>query len=712
MKNIEKYLDKLKKILEEDMLKLKLYMKNKNIISENMKEHIILSYARAIYLQGKFCKLKKQITDAASIFNIGINLLKQNINKSIESETFALYAKFLLSLSCILIEDNSYIIASEKIVFGINFFIKALFLTIDNPNGINIEDIQRKIKNNSFILSIKGLIISLFLLGICLERLDLLDNALTLYNQSYWLFKKFFKNIDPIFFSIIESITNRINKFQEDIHRELRNKYIQEKKLEKMRIIEEKNLLKAIRLTNISNRGSFNSERYLKMEKRLKNILNTIEKKYGRKDEDGKMYLPIIKYLNFEKNKFDFTFNFLVKEKEKQMENKIKIKSNSNKSIKNLNTENNINNNKKNFKLFKSFNTNFSNKNIYKKRNNKNEICFNSYDINNNIKLFKTKTFSPKGNLKKIMLEKKNQKYFNYEEIKSESNEHFDTKPDSNIFKSNSLNTNLTTYNTNNNKNSLFKTLKNYNSFDNKIKSNIFDSNKNNNIKQYILSNKKQKSKQKEFLTKNSFVFCKSFRKGIKYLEKMDKREMDFQKQLINLKDLELGYEEELENIKNLKGDFSKEKIKEEAEYIYLNIKDKIDDKFKNDNNIEITGTNEKSKELEKIMIQKMKLENSLIMGLNEAKIDEIRKLEQYLEEINRNQYIKMLNTSYLNAKKNANNNNQILNDIEYANKKNNQMMDSLDNEIIRCEQKNMAFKKNKKKFYLPTNLKKYKINA
>ena len=106
-----------------------------------------------------------------------------------------------------------------------------------------------------------------------------------------------------------------------------------------------------------------------------------------------------------------------------------------------------------------------------------------------------------------------------------------------------------------------------------------------------------------------------------------------------------------------------------------------------------------------------MKLENSLIMGLNEAKIDEIRKLEHYLEEINQNQYIKMLSTSYLNAKKNANDN-EVLNDIEYANKKNNQMMDSLDNEIIRCEQKNMAFKKNKKKFYLPNNFKKFKING
>ena len=58
-------------------------------------------------------------------------------------------------------------------------------------------------KNEPFINSIKGLILNLFLLGICLEKIDKLDNAFNLYNQSYWLFKKFSKNIDPIFFSIL-----------------------------------------------------------------------------------------------------------------------------------------------------------------------------------------------------------------------------------------------------------------------------------------------------------------------------------------------------------------------------------------------------------------------------------------------------------------------------------------------------------------------------
>ena len=709
LKTIEKNFQKLKKILDEGMSKLKIYMSYKDIITESMKEHIILSYARGIYIQGKFCKLKKQIADAASFFNIGINLLSKNINKSIESETFCLFGKFLISLSCLLIEDESYIIASEKIVYAINHFIKALFLTIDSPNGISLDDIQKKIKNNAFIFSIKGLIISLFLLGISLEKLDLLDNAVTLYNQSDWIFKKFFKNIDPIFFSVIETITNRINGFKEEIVRELKNKYLEEKKLQKLRIIEEKNLLKALRLTNIVNRGSFNAERYLKMEKRLKNILVSIEKKYGKKEEEGKKYLPIIKYLNSDMNRFDFTINYLVKEKEQQMKKKIKLKNN--KKTKNINTENaktenNINSSEKKSKFFKSFNTNLSNNNLFTMSNK--HLFLNSCD-NNFLTHKNKKPFSYKNKLKKKFSEINSNKITS-EEVKSEENEYYDTKADSkysNILKSysNSINNSRSIYHRFQIfQNDLNKNFNSFNSFDNKLNTNSTD------IKNYIKNSAKERSKQKKFLTKNSFVFCKSFKKGIKYLQKMDKREMDFHRQLISLKDLEYGYEEDLENLKNLRPIFSKEKVKENAENAFMKIKDKIDDKYKNETNIEMTRTNKKSKEIDKILIQKMKLENSLIMGLNESKIDEIKKLEQNLEEIKQNHFIKMLSVEFKNYKKKDNIDiEKLATEIGYANKKNNEMIDTLDNEIIKCEQRNMSFKKKKINFYLPNNLKKYK---
>ena len=328
MISLEKSFEKLKKILEEGMSKLKIYLNEKSVITESMKEHIILSYARGIYLQGKFCKMKKQVADAAAFFNIGINILKRNIKKSIESETFSLFAQLLLSLSVILIEDNAYYTACENIDLAINYFTRVLFLTIDNENGINIDSIKTKSKSNPCINSIKGLIICLFLLGICLEKIDRLDNAITLYGQSYWLSKKFFQNIDPIFYNLIENIFSRVNEYKEDLIREMKNKFIEEKQKQKLRAIQERNLAKALKLSNISNRGCFNIEKYLQMENRLKNVLDDVENKYGNKKEKGKKYLPIIKYLNTKKNKFNFTFDYLMKEKEKQMEKKIKEKYN------------------------------------------------------------------------------------------------------------------------------------------------------------------------------------------------------------------------------------------------------------------------------------------------------------------------------------------------------------------------------------------------
>ena len=746
MKLLEKTFNKLKKILEEDMTKLRKYINDKSIITDNMKEHIILSYSRGIYLQGKFCKLKKQIIDASAFFNIGINLLKKNLNKSIESETFCLYAKFLLSLSCILIEDNSIIMASEKIYDAIKFFIKALFLKIDNPNGISIDDFNKKAKNNSFIDPIRGLIISLFLLGICLEKIDLLDNAVTLYNQSYWLFKKFYRNIDTIFYSIIRNLAETINEFKEDEMRIIKNRHREEKKLEKLRIIHEKNIIKAMKLTNISNRGSFNEERYLKIEKRLKNVLNNIEKKYGNKNEDDKIFLPIIKYMDFDKNKFDFTLNYLVKEKEMQMEKKISLKNNKNKTI---NTENNLIGNENKIKLFKGVNQNFSNNNIFNTKKINKKINFNSID-NNHIKNNKRKkTFSYKEKLQKKLFIINNIKLLN-DELKSEENEYLNTKPDSNTIsnfnlksKSNSINTNinsvynLQTFQNFQNKNNFFKTIKlrgenknykkyknntnykNFNSENNiKLSNNFFNtdekSEKNTKIKTYLKnSGKKQKNTQKGFLTKNSFIFCKSFRKGMQYLEKMDKKETNFQKQLMHLKNYEAGFDEGI-NINTLKTELSKDKIKEDAENIYLKIRDKIEDKIKIDNNIEFTNINEKTKEIEKMMIQKKNLENSLIMGLNESKIDKIRKLEQNLDEMKKKQFIKILNNdNYKNQrKKNIYDENKLITEIENANRKNNEMVDSLDNEIIKCEQRNMLFKKRKKEFYFPINLKKFKIKG
>ena len=727
MISLEKSFEKLKKILEEGMSKLKIYMNEKSVITENMKEHIILSYARAIYLQGKFCKLKKQVADAAAFFNIGINLLKRNIKKSIESETFSLFAQFLLSLSVILIEDNAYYTACENIDMAINYFIRVLFLTIENENGINIDSINTKSKSNPCINSIKGLIISLFLLGVCLEKIDRLENAITLYGQSYWLSKKFFQNIDPIFFNLIQNIFSRVNEFKEDLIREIKNKFIEEKQRQKLRAIQERNLAKAMKLSNIVNRGCFNIEKYLKMENRLKNVLDDVENKYGNKKEKGKKYLPIIKYLNTKKNKFNFTFDYLMKEKEKQMEKKLKEK-NSKYTI--AKTESNCNTDT----IYNTFNTESTNKYLIT-YNDEKSLKFNSFDYNEHNTEQKNNGFrnskfsSFKDKMKKKLFKIRNSKLINgdskkreeYFSIKSNSNSNTNTYTNPNVSnfaksKSQSVKVNLPKYSFNTTtscQNNLeFRTLK---VKDESIQQKFFS-----NFEKYIKikecsvnSDKRTKNRQKGFITKNSFVFCRGFKKGIQYLEKMDKREMKFQKQLLNLRGIKEDYNDEIETINNYNSGLYKDKVKEEAKFVYMKIKDKIDDKLNINNNIDLKSADIKSKKIDKILMQKIKLENSLIVGLNDLKIDELKKLDKDLKEVKQNQIIGILNPNNFGGQKKSldKNEEKMMSEIKLTNKKNNEVLGNLNNEILKFNEKTMNFNKRKLKgFSLSLNLKRFRF--
>lgn len=120
-----------------------------------------------------------------------------------------------------------------------------------------------------------------------------------------------------------------------------------------------------------------------------------------------------------------------------------------------------------------------------------------------------------------------------------------------------------------------------------------------------VNSDKRTKNRQKGFITKNSFVFCRGFKKGIQYLEKMDKREMKFQKQLLNLRGIKEDYNDEIETINNYNSGLYKDKVKEEAKFVYMKIKDKIDDKLNINNNIDLKSADIKSKKIDKILMQK-----------------------------------------------------------------------------------------------------------
>jgi hypothetical protein len=193
----------------------------------------------------------------------------------------------------------------------------------------------------------------------------------------------------------------------------------------------------------------------------------------------------------------------------------------------------------------------------------------------------------------------------------------------------------------------------------------------------------------------------------------MDKREMKFQKQLLNLRGIKEDYNDEIETINNYNSGLYKDKVKEEAKFVYMKIKDKIDDKLNINNNIDLKSADIKSKKIDKILMQKIKLENSLIVGLNDLKIDELKKLDKDLKEVKQNQIIGILNPNNLGAqKKNLDKNEEkIMSEITLTNKKNNEILGNLNNEILRFNEKTMNFNKKKLKgFSLSLNLKRFRF--
>ena len=683
LNDLEKNFLKLKKTLEKNMQKLKKYLNNNAMITENMKEHILLSYARGIYIQGKFCKYKKQITDSASLFSIGINILKRNIEKSIESETFLMYAKLLLSLSTILIQNKSYKKAMDNILTAQKYLIKVTFLKIDSNNGININYTIKSVHNINedgikpnelpWLKSIKGIIICLLLLGICFEKNDELDNAVVIYNQAFWFSLKFYKKVDLIFYTIIESIRNLSCKYKDEILRELKNKYYEERRRERLRILQEKNYSRAMRLTRISNRGCFNEEKYFKMEDRLNNVLEIIDKKTGAKNSKNKKMLPILKYFNFDRNNFYFSYNYLIKENEEKIEKIIKSKNN------NYNNSNSVldkqrNHNRK-ISLYDRLYTNspfikynyFSQKNLkltnisrqsslkntkYKNKNNyltPNRFLFSANkNLHNNRKYFSP---SPKLNSKENL--------YGYNTLST---------------KDNITETNVTNFtsmkNLNNNSNSVCK--------QNKTKSKI-------KIKLYNQTESNTKN-IKPFITKNSFVFCKKFKKNCNSIDFFEKRETDFQKNTLCLKSIE-NIDEKIPNIIDLK---EKEEIKDDAKCLFLRIRSKVEDRPV----IEINKKETKPDKITLIQNEISKLENSLVTGLNGAKFKELKILEKKLKEAKQKQTLSgLMNENIKKTLMNERFNSQV-NDCD---KRNNEMIGSLSNEIINCEERAMKLKNKKK---------------
>ena len=639
-----------------------LYMEDCN---EPLKEKLLQNYCEGLYLLAKFHKIKNQPQDAISYLSISHSMLKTYIDKCKDPNTYHIYQKIIILLISLLIEDYSFYTAVEFNILCLKLCIKELFIRNKTEKGINMNNLPYIIKKN-YKDVFQNINLSLFFMGICYENLGQLKNALDAYKQASWFITKFYDESNSKFIEVIQGTEIIASKYNDFILEKIKNRDSELEKMEKERIKRQLDYERLRQLNKISSGIIYDLEKYPKISNFLENEIQL-----------NKSVQPVTISSHF----FD-PLNRLEKSRENN-------KSHS--TIKMLDT----------FVLYNDL----LSKDYQKYINNIRGLNFNKFDKDSLEKLDKYNQ-----NLildKNIILEKKKKN------LKTQFEQNLASKINKYIKKDNSEHKKL--FNNNNNseelyffkrKQSLFDGIDrldksssnstlaissrtiNINKFPNKIKIKNKEKSKsiiylrNDKTKNNIIFKSYYPNKIKRYPLTNSFVFNNSFKKKVDFLEKMDNREIKFQKDLLYLKKVEsrILKDVEKENDCTVKG------IKE-ANFSFNLIKEKVYEKYKNSKLLFDSSPSYKIDMIDKINIEKNKIQQSIINGLNAKNLNKLKSLDKKIVVKRNEQFNKLIHYNYSGNLKKIDN--KIFEkNIQNVGNVNNSFLSSLDKDLINYQKK------------------------
>ena len=633
--------------------------------NEQLKEKLLQNYCEGLYLLAKFHKIKNQPQDAISYLSISHSMLKTYIDKCKDPNTYHIYQKIIILLISLLIEDYSFYTAVEFNILCLKLCIKELFIRNKTEKGINMNNLPYIIKKN-YKDVFQNINLSLFFMGICYENLGQLKNALDAYKQASWFITKFYDESNSKFIEVIQGTEIIASKYNDFILEKIKNRDSELEKMEKERIKRQLDYERLRQLNKISSGIIYDLEKYPRISNFLENEIQL-----------NKSVQPVTISSHF----FD-PLNRLEKSRENN-------KSHS--TIKMLDT----------FVLYNDL----LSKDYQKYINNIRGLNFNKFDKDSLEKLDKYNQ-----NLildKNIILEKKKKN------LKTQFEQNLASKINKYIKKDNSEHKKL--FNNNNNseelyffkrKQSLFDGIDrldksssnstlaissrtiNINKFPNKIKiknkekskSIIYlrnDKNKNN-----IIFKSYYPNKIKRYPLTNSFVFNNSFKKKVDFLEKMDNREIKFQKDLLYLKKVESRILKDVENEED-----STVRGINDANFSFNLIKEKVYEKYKNSKLLYDSSPSYRMDLIDKINLEKSKIQESIINGLSAKKLDKLKSLDKNMVVKRNEQFNRLIHYNYSGNFKKIDN--KIFEqNIQNVGNVNNSFLSSLDKDLINFQKK------------------------
>ena len=654
---INSFIQKLKEIYNNN---------NDNTISFYNKEKLIQIYIENLYLLSRFSLIKHFINDSISYCSMAYNLIKDYIKKCKDPNVYNSYSKILLLMSTLLIKNGCYSNALNFLKINFRLIKKEILIKCFNNEENNVKI---NIKNLSFNIkeklnkSLLNLVLNFYLTGICYENLNNNTYCVQSYKSANFFCSHFFIENNSKFFKIIDGTYNSFMKNYENIidhekfEREKKKKFFEEK-LKQNKIEMNKKLLKNNSM-QIKKSEKFQKitdfiENQIKIDKHeIPYTINTLENKDNLDfdileslkfyddllSENYKEYVYKNKNFNYNKPKRETIF-YLEKYNQKLINKKIK-ENNSQKFFIKLNNKNNdISNFNSNYSFFsvknsvllKQHKNNLEN-GFFTNKNNNNS---NYYSSIKNSRSSISKNLSFLNRFKTFKKSSSNLKLDYNNNIKNNDKDSIINK--NNYVLKNKSHSSKNFKNNKNKKISAFEIQKNY-------CKNLSHRNLHN------FSHSLSEYKKIKKYPVNIYYNNKNYKKKIKFLEKIEKREINFQKNLLLIKKLDAN------DIIKSNEIIDKYQIIKDANCSFLRIKDSVKNEKLNKflfffNKKESNEINSYKNLIEKINYEKDKLKDSIVTGLNTKKINKIKELEKDINEIKnerKNKNLNNNNNNYMN---------------------------------------------------------------
>ena len=660
LKSIERIIKKLKSMINEQITKIK-----DTKVSEMAKEIIIMNYCELLYHQARVSKIQKQTQDACAFLSIANNLLLNIVDYCKDPYTLSLYEQILLFMSVILIEDKSYFTAIEYNHINLKICLKEIMIrTINNDNQIYFHEYPDIMKHLSKIIC--NIISCFYHIGLCSEHLEEYIHSIESYKETRWFCMEFYSIIPYTMMKLMKE-TEKVCVQYYNYYRNKHRNIIRAKR-RKTRINYAK-IAKNKKLAQISS-GVVSLEKYNALQSYLLHNQNdnTTKNKEAktinsvslfasdnRYKENGMLSSIVLyndllskKYKQFLYESNDLNFNYLSRDASNKLE-KYNIKLLSRSHIKQvlLAQDNNITTKKTRNQIASNSNNAKGNNTYTKELSSRSMINFHHHDIYNS----------------------------------NSSNRRVDkTTKQSSLCKNYSMSSlTNTTRVAKQGLNSSFG---------------IYDQRQSRTPDRAELSKYLNKHCKKEavpkYKVKDSYVFSKTFREKQRFIEKMENKEIKFQRNIIKLKNKDNYY---LHKALFEENNLDIKKIEGEAEHLFKEINEKVNEEIKNKHKeYEPFKRNE---ELEQVLRKKAQVENCLFKSLDVKQIQKLQELEKRANTLRKEFSQKDITTTsnmlsnnsnlpsvpYICSEKDTPNNNKI-------NKKNNQLLSTLNRDIFNCEQK------------------------